>query len=66
MSEAMMKFFETLGTHTSSLTRIMEGTQKINGQKLYDLAKEFEVVTFFSLSFSYTLVSVQHLPFKVT
>ncbi|KAJ6300173.1 hypothetical protein OIU76_021047 [Salix suchowensis] len=42
MSEAMMKFFETLGTHTSSLTRIMEGTQKINGQKLYDLAKEFE------------------------
>ncbi|KAJ6425533.1 hypothetical protein OIU84_026163 [Salix udensis] len=42
MSEAMMNFFETLGTHTSSLTRIMEGTQKINGQKLYDLAKEFE------------------------
>ncbi|KAG6744062.1 hypothetical protein POTOM_052771 [Populus tomentosa] len=42
MSEAMMKFFETLGTHTSSLSRIMEGTQKINGQKLYDLAKEFE------------------------
>ncbi|CAL0321913.1 unnamed protein product [Lupinus luteus] len=45
VSKITVNFFETIDRHASSLTQIVEESQFVNDQKLYELEKKFEECT---------------------